>query len=294
MQVCQNSQVKKLGQFTLAIITVVVLAGCATSNSSSNSQETQVRIIAAAAGSAEILKELGLGNEIVGVDERNSISHNSMKVTTGHAFNFEVVASLKPTVVILDSLTDSREVEKKFQDLKVSIVNLPTAENIEQIYTKYKILGKHFEREELAKQASEALRTKFEKVPKGNKSLRIVFLYLRGTNSIYLVGGKGSGADSLIEKIGSVDVGAQILDSPFTPLTAEVMKQLNPEAILLMSKGLESVGGFEGLRKLPGLEKSIAIKKKQIILIDDRKLLDFGPETLNVLEEMTKQSRRFQ
>ena len=269
------------------------MTGCSATQQESNSQEPQLRIIAAAAGSAEILTELGFGNQIVGVDERNSAIHSSTKVTSGHALNFELVASLKPTIVILDSLTDSRDVERRLKDLKISMLILPTAESIDDIYRKYEILGRNFGREEVAKHASEKLRAKFEALSKGEKSLRIAFLYLRGTNAIYLVGGKGSGADSLITQIGSVDVGAEILDAPFTPLTSEVMKRINPDALLLMKKGYESVGGIEGLSKLPGLSTSKAVKKQQIIVIDDRELLDFGPATINVIEEMMKQSRSF-
>ena len=107
---------------------------------------------------------------------------------------------------------------------------------------------------------------------------------MRGSNAIYLVGGKGSGADSLIDAIGSVDVGAQLLDEPFTPLSAEIMVEMNPQVLLLMNSGYESIGGLPGLRKLPGLSGTDAVLKNQIITIDDRALLNFGPDTISVLE----------
>ena len=52
---------------------------------------------------------------------------------------------------------------------------------------------------------------------------RIAFLYLRGSSAIYLIGGKGSGADSLINAIGAVDVGAAALANPFNSMTSESM-----------------------------------------------------------------------
>jgi iron complex transport system substrate-binding protein len=40
---------------------------------------------------------------------------------------------------------------------------------------------------------------------------------------------------------------------PFTPMTAEAIATLNPDVFLVMSKGLESVGGVDGLVQLPGI-----------------------------------------
>ena len=108
---------------------------------------------------------------------------------------------------------------------------------------------------------------------------RIVFLYLRGTSSIYLVGGSGSGADSLISAIGALDVGAQSLPRPFNTMTAESLATLNPDVIIVMTKGLESVGGISGLLKLPGVAQTKAGKNQAIIDVDDSLLLSFGPRT---------------
>ena len=119
-----------------------------------------------------------------------------------------------------------------------------------------------------------------------DKKLKIAFLYLRGTSSIYLVGGKGSGADYLIEATGAVDVGAEKLSKPFTPLTAETMAQLNPDLILVMIGGLESVGGVSGLVELPGIAQTPAGKSRQVVAVDDSLLLSFGPRTPALISEL--------
>lgn len=272
----------------LAAIAVcaLFLTGC---GSSENSNNSELRIIAAAAGSAEILQQIGLSDAIVGVDERNSKVSEATVMTSSHSFNFEQVLAANPDYVILDSLTDSNEVRKQFKDFQVKIVKLPTAENISQIYKKYEVLGKLFNRVTRAQSASDQLRAQFTEFKVINRNFKVAFLYLRGTNAIYFVGGKGSGADSLIEAVGSTDVGAQNLNQPFSPLTAEVMRQINPEVLLLMKKGYESVGGLAGLKKLPGLSATDAVKNNKIVLIDDKELLDFGPETISVLQQISEQ-----
>ena len=123
-------------------------------------------------------------------------------------------------------------------------------------------------------------------------SPRVAFLYLRGTSSVYLIGGSGSGADSLLQAIGAVDVGAQSLDRPFNTLTAESLASLNPDVILVMSKGLESVGGVQGLLKLPGVAQTKAGKNAAVIDVDDSLLLSFGPRTPSLIEALATALRK--
>ena len=95
----------------------------------------------------------------------------------------------------------------------------------------------------------------------------------------------------MIDAVGSVDVGAQTLTDPFTPLSAEVMAKLDPEVLLVMTEGLASVGGIDGLRQLPGIAQTAAGKSGRVVSVDDTTLLEFGPETLNVLESIATQLR---
>ena len=114
-------------------------------------------------------------------------------------------------------------------------------------------------------------------------SPKVAFLYLRGTSAIYLLGGVGSGADSMISQAGGVDVGAQAQLGPFTPLTAEEIVELDPEVLLVMTKGLESVGGIDGLLQLPGIAQTRAAATRAVVAVDDTLLLSFGPRTGEVV-----------
>jgi iron complex transport system substrate-binding protein len=69
-------------------------------------------------------------------------------------------------------------------------------------------------------------------------------------------------------------------------LTAESLATLNPDVIVVMSKGLESVGGVDGLLKLPGVAQTKAGKNSAIIDVDDSLLLSFGPRTPSLIEQL--------
>ena len=120
------------------------------------------------------------------------------------------------------------------------------------------------------------------------RNVKVAFLYLRGTSSIYLIGGPGSGADSLIKAVGGTDVGAQTLPHPFNTLTAESLAAMNPDVMLVMSKGLQSVGGIDGLLKLPGVAQTQAGKNKAVIDVDDSLLLSFGPRTPSLVSALAR------
>ena len=90
-------------------------------------------------------------------------------------------------------------------------------------------------------------------IPTDGKPPRVAFLYLRGQAGVYLIGGPGSGADSMIEAAGGIDAGTAIgLDRPFTPITSEALVAAAPDVILMTTTGLESVGGIDGLLADPG------------------------------------------
>jgi iron complex transport system substrate-binding protein len=122
-------------------------------------------------------------------------------------------------------------------------------------------------------------------VPNGT---RAVFLYLRGGSAIYLIGGKGSGADSLLAAAGVQDLGAQNLEVPFTPISAETLSSLNPDIFLVMSKGLESVGGLSGFLELPGVAQTDAGRNSAVVAVDDSLLLSFGPRTPALISSLAQ------
>jgi iron complex transport system substrate-binding protein len=83
-------------------------------------------------------------------------------------------------------------------------------------------------------------------------------------------------------------VGAAALPRPFNTLTAESLATLNPDVIIVMTKGLESVGGISGLLKLPGVAQTEAGKKQAVIDVDDSLLLSFGPRTPSLVQVLAE------
>lgn len=248
------------------------------------------RVIAIANGSAEIISALGHKSIIVGRDIAST--DKDLKdieiVTSGHQLVAETILAKKPDLLLIDASTGPAQAVAVLERSGITIVRIPESWSVEDIEGKIsaiaQAIGTNGDGASLIREISQ--RSAAEPVKTGT---RIAFLYLRGGSAIYLIGGEGSGADSLIASIGAIDVGAQTLENPYNALTAEAMIELNPDVILVMSKGLESVGGVDGLVALPGIAQTSAGKNRKVIAVDDSLLLSFGPRTPDLIRQMAAQ-----
>ena len=248
---------------------------------------TVSRVVVLANGVAEIMQSLNAQSIIVGRDI--SSTEKSLEgipiVSSGHQVLPEKVIALKPDLVLIDASTGPRSAIETIKSAGISVIETPESWSFKELPIKVRAVGRAIGAQEQAEKLIQELNTSLE-ISSLKSSPRVAFLYLRGTSSIYLIGGQGSGADSLLQAIGAIDVGAQSLDRPFNTLTAESLAALNPDVILVMSKGLESVGGVQGLLKLPGVAQTNAGKNSAVIDVDDSLLLSFGPRTPSLVEAL--------
>lgn len=245
------------------------------------------RVVVLANGVAEIIQALNGQSIMVGRDissTEDSLSDIPI-VTSGHQVLPEKIIALKPDLVIVDASTGPKAAIESIKGAGITVTETPESWSLEDLPIKVQAVGRAIGAVQQAEQLVQELNHSL-KVSTLKNSPRVAFLYLRGTSSIYLIGGAGSGADSLFKAIGAIDVGAQALDRPFNTLTAESLAALNPDVIVVMSKGLESVGGVEGLLKLPGVAQTNAGKNSAIIDVDDSLLLSFGPRTPSLIEAL--------
>ena len=247
------------------------------------------RVVVLANGVAEIIQSLNGQSIIVGRDI--SSTEDSLAdipiVTSGHQLLPEKVIALRPDLVIIDASTGPKAAIETIRKAGVSVVQTPESWSLKDLPLKVQAVGDAIGAPEQAQLLIEKMNQSL-KISRVSSKPRVAFLYLRGTAAIYLIGGPGSGADSLLQSIGAIDVGAQNLERPFNTLTAESLASLNPDVILVMSKALESVGGVEGLLKLPGVAQTNAGKNAAIIDVDDSLLLSFGPRTPSLVEALSK------
>jgi iron complex transport system substrate-binding protein len=256
------------------------------------------RILPLNGGVAEIVFTLGLGDRVVGRDITATFAEAKQlpQVTKAHDVSAESVLSLRPTVVLADTDTGPEEAIDQIRDAGVPVVVLDPATKLADVNTRTtriaEALGVPEAGKALNARVDGELAAAKAAVPGGSRP-KVAFLYLRGSAAVYLMGGKGSGADSLIAAAGAKDAGvAAGLDRPFTPLTSEALVKAQPEVILMMDKGLESVGGIDGLLAVPGVAQTPAGASRRVVTLEDGVLLGFGPRTPLVVDILVDRIHR--
>lgn len=290
-----------LSRIIVASITLAALTGCAQSQSSNieissaaaisistGEKLSAKRIVALANGSAEIISALGYKENLIGRDIASTDADlkSVPVITSGHVVIAEKIISLNPDLVLIDKATGPAGAIAALKSANILVMEIPEAWQLSDISMKVASIADAIGAPKAGAKLAAKLQISISRVKSVGNKAGVVFLYLRGGSAIYLVGGKGSGADSLISAIGAIDLGAAQLPNPFNPLSSELMVKLNPDVILVMSKGLQSVGGISGLTQLPGISQTSAGKTQRIIAVDDSLLLSFGPRTPDLLTRL--------
>jgi iron complex transport system substrate-binding protein len=260
----------------------------ATTIKSSESPVTQ-KVVALANGAGEIISAMGFKSILIGRDIASTdVDLKSVPiVTSGHQVVAEKIIALTPDLVIVDKSTGPQSALDALAVAGIRVVTTPEAWTLGDMPAKVRAIANAIGAPASGAALNTALNSSLEKLQESPEKSRVVFLYLRGGSSIYLIGGKGSGADSLISAVGALDVGAATLTNPFSAMTSELLASLNPDVLLVMSKGLQSVGGVSGLVQLPGIAQTAAAKNKRVIAVDDSLLLSFGPRTPDLIEQLS-------
>ena len=297
---------KERNVITLSVLTItsaaLLLTGCSTVQSTaieiSSAQATTIessqspvaqKVVALANGAGEIISAMGFKSILIGRDIASTDADLTKVpiVTSGHQVIAEKIIALTPDLVIIDKSTGPQSALDALAVAGIRVVKTPEAWTLSELPAKVGAIADAIGVPASGITLSAAMNSSLAKIGTAERKSRVIFLYLRGGSSIYLIGGKGSGADSLITAIGAQDVGAATLANPFNAMTSELIASLNPDVILVMSKGLQSVGGLKGLVELPGIAQTDAGKNKRVIAVDDSLLLSFGPRTPDLLSKLS-------
>lgn len=251
------------------------------------------RIVPLAGSLAEVVFGLGLGDHVVARDVTATFAEVRDRpiVTKGHDVSAESVLSLAPSVVLAQSDTGPPEALAQIRAAGVPVIVFAQPASVahitERIEAVAEALGVPPAGARLAGEIDGRLRAELERVPAGRTQPKVAFLYMRGQAGVSLIGGPGSGADSMIAAAGAIDAGTAIgLSRPFTPITSESLVDAAPDIILMTTTGLESVGGIDGLLAVPGVAQTPAGRSRRVVTVEDGRLYSFGPRTPEVIGEL--------
>lgn len=299
-----------LGDVTIDPITEsppVSLPATVTSNELSGDLEVTIekadRVLALdMSGSlAATLWALGVGDRLVGRDISTTFPGvEGLPVVTGsgHAISPEAVLELRPDLLITDGTIGPLDVVLQLREAGITVVFVREQPGLAAPAAMARSVSDIFGMPEIGNALAEqidaelqgVLTTIAENVPEDpDAQLRMVFLYIRGANGIYYLFGQESGAGELIEGLGGIDIATEVGWTGLRPMTDEALIQANPDLILVMSDGLDSVGGAEDLVRLkPAIGLTGAGEKLRFVDMDDSQVLSFGPRTPAVMDALAR------
>ena len=240
----------------------------------------------------EIVFALGLGDRVVGVDATSTYPPEAQElpeVGVQIALSAEGVIALQPTLVLGTTFAGPPEVIEQIRGTGIPVLILPdynTLETIEEKITRIaSALGVPLRGERLAAESLGAIEEAIAAAASSEAEPRVAFIYLRGAHT-QLIGGDGAGATSLIEAAGGIDVGVEAGVQGFMAITPEALVTANPDVILVITTGLESVGGIDGLLEIPGMAQTAAGRHRAVVDFDAQYLLGYGPRSGAALAEL--------
>lgn len=243
--------------------------------------------------------ELGLGDRLVGRDISTQFRQAAdlpLVTHNGHELNAESILGLDPTLVITDSSLGPWDAILQLRDSGIPVVVVDSKrnlENIDDITTRVAAAlgvpdsGRALN-DRIADELAEVRAEIADAAPREvGRKLRAMFLYARGSSGTYYMFGEGSGADALINAVGLYDVAAEIGWKGSKPITDEGIVAAQPDVILMMTKGLESVGGVDALLdRFPAMAGTPAGQHRRVIDMADAEILGYGPLTPQVLNAL--------
>lgn len=249
------------------------------------------RIIAINASTTEILFQLGVGKKIIAVDVGTKYPEEVKKlVDLGHPYrpSVEGIISLKPDLVIANEENLPGASLQQLRDAKINVLILePSHLDADIGYARrVRMISKALDKEEAGEKEIERFNKKLkavkEKISKNPVKYKVFFLYAHGIANGFIYG-RNTGSHHLIEATGSSN--AADFTEGTKPLTAEAMVQISPDAIFMLKRGWDTVGGIDGVLKMPGVALTKAGKAKRILQVDDT-IRWIGPRFPDFVDEL--------
>jgi iron complex transport system substrate-binding protein len=115
---------------------------------------------------------------------------------------------------------------------------------------------------------------------------KVLFVYARGAGTL-MVAGRATPADAMIRLAGGRNA-VEDFDG-FKPLTAEAVVAAAPDVVLMLSRGVESLGGPAAIWTQPGMAQTPAAAQQRLVVMDDLYLLGFGPRLADAVRDLGRQ-----
>ncbi len=278
--------------FTVLTLALVVASCNKKDNTKTTTTETDTavteiktdRIVSLNGAVTETLASLDVAGNIVGRDVTSTYPADLKATDLGHvrSITAESILALQPSVVFGTTKDVNPNLNEQLKKANIPLVLIDQEYSIDgskklitEVATKLK--------KDNYQPLIDNITNKMATVKAFDKKPKVLFIYARGAGNL-MVAGQGTPLHSMIELAGAENAAAALTD--FKPLTPEALLTTNPDVILMFDKGLQSLGGIDGLLKIEGIATTKAGKNKKVVTMDGQFLSGFGPRVGDAVVEL--------
>ena len=250
------------------------------------------RIISADGSLTEIVYALGEEARLAGVDTTSRYPIATAELPQiGYKRNLsaEGVLSLAPDTLIGTEESGPPQVLNQIKGVGVHVATFTSAPTLDGVRAKIEGVARLLETDAagqaLWQQVSAEVEQARQRVRNIANPVRVLFVFSAADRSP-IVGGRNSGADTMITLAGGVNVATGV--DGYKPMTPEAIIAARPALILMIALGGNHAVDPKDIFSKPGLAHTPAARDKRLATMDGMYLLGFGPRIGRAIEDLVR------
>ncbi|MBP2242420.1 iron complex transport system substrate-binding protein [Cytobacillus eiseniae] len=250
------------------------------------------KIVSLIPSNTEIAFELGLGEQIVGVNDFDNYPAEAAEKEKvgGQEFNVEKVISLSPNLVLAhESTADAVEVGlQQLRDAGIAVVIVNDVENFDQVFETIIMIGMATGKKEEAERLAANMKEKLEAIIAKAADItteerKKVFVEVSPAPEIFAVG-----SDTFMnEMLHIIHADNVVTEAGWMQLDSEAVIERNPD-VIITTHGFYTEDPIGNVLGRDGWQDITAVKNKQVVDVDSDMVTRTGPRLVEGVEELAK------
>jgi iron complex transport system substrate-binding protein len=250
------------------------------------------RIVSLIPSNTEIAYELGLGEEIVGVNDNDNFPEEvfEKEKVGGLEINIEKIISLEPDLILAhESTAASTEAGlQQLRDSGLAVLIVDDAKNIDEVYETIVMIGEATGEKEKAKIVVAEMKEKIDDIAARANEInedeqKTVFVEVSPSPEIYSVG-VNTFMNEMLQLINANNV---VTDEGWIKMDQEAVIESNPD-VIITTHGYYTGDPISDVVSRDGWQNITAVKNEQIVDVHSDIVTRTGPRIAQGVEELAK------
>lgn len=253
-------------------------------------EKAPATVVSMMPSNTEILFELGLNDEIIGVGDFDDYPAEALEKEKigGQEFNVEAIVAMDPEIVFghESAFGMGEDGYEQIRAAGIPVFIVKNATNFDETYDTIETIGKAMDKTEKADEIIEGMKAKVAEVLAKTDSVenkKTVFVETSPAPEIYTPG-KNTFMQEILDMVGAENIAAD--EEGWVMMDPEVIVDKNPDVIVVMYDYIDTA--VEDVYKRDGFDTITAIKDEQVIQVDENITSRTGPRLADGLEAIAK------